>query len=89
MIKKEKKMTHWLKKHADTMIILGGILGAVLWMNKGINSLEVRVAVLESTMVTKQEFNELKQEVSNIKTVLIMQKIMPADLALHENVDNE
>lgn len=52
----------WIKKHVDTVLILGGILGAVLWMNG--------------------QFNEIHEDLTVIKTVLIMKRIMPTDLAI-------
>ena len=49
-----------IKKHVDTMVVLGGILSSILWMN--------------------HQFNELKQDILIIKTVLIMKNIMPDQL---------
>jgi len=54
----------WLKKHTDTVIVLGAILSSVLWMNGKFSSLEKDIAVM--------------------KTVMIMQKIMPPELAKTE-----
>jgi hypothetical protein len=50
----------WFKKHVDTVIVLGGILAAVLWMNG--------------------RFNKLENEMTVIKTVLILKNIMPPEL---------
>lgn len=54
-----------IKKHLDTLSIIGVVVGAALWMQTSIHRLE----------------NEFQREISLIKTVLIMQKIMPAELA--------
>lgn len=51
----------WFKKHTDTVIILGGILAAVIWMNG--------------------KFNQLEKDIAIMRTVLIMNKLMPAELA--------
>lgn len=53
-----------IKKHIDTLIILGAFASCMLWMNGKFNKIETDLAVM--------------------KTVLIMQKIMPAELALKE-----
>lgn len=51
----------WIKKHVDTVIVVGGILGVFMWMNS--------------------KFDELKTELTVIKTVLIMKEIMPMEVA--------
>lgn len=43
----------WFKKHVDTVIILGGILTSVIWMNNKFNSLEKEVAVIKAVLVMK------------------------------------
>jgi prophage maintenance system killer protein len=45
-----------IKKHVDTVIVLGGILGAVLWMNHQFNNLDKRLTVIE-TVMTMQGYN--------------------------------
>jgi hypothetical protein len=57
----------WLKKHVDTMVVLGGILAAVLWING------------EFTTV-RWEISSLRTDMAVMKTVLIMQKIMPQEI---------
>ncbi|CAB4126514.1 hypothetical protein UFOVP80_13 [uncultured Caudovirales phage] len=58
----------WFKKHVDTVVILGGILTSILWMNGKFNDV-------------KDEINEVKTEVAVMKAVLIMKNIMPIELA--------
>jgi hypothetical protein len=58
----------WLKKHTDTVIVLGGILGSVFWMNGKFNEVDERI-------------NDLKNEISTIKTILILKGIMPESFA--------
>jgi glucose-6-phosphate-specific signal transduction histidine kinase len=60
----------WMKKHVDTVIVLGGILGAILWMNGKFNDIDKR-------------FNGLEREVTIIKTVLLMKDIYPKELLLN------
>lgn len=40
-----------LKKHVDTVFILGGILGACLWMNGKFNSIEKDIAIVKAVLV--------------------------------------
>jgi len=58
----------WFKKHTDTVIILTGIISSVLWMNVKFNDID-------------KNFSKMEKEIAIVKTVLIMQKIMPAELA--------
>lgn len=39
-----------LKKHVDTVIILGGILTSVLWMNHKFNSIEKDILVMKTVL---------------------------------------
>lgn len=43
----------WFKKHVDTVIILTGILGSVLWMNSKFNDLEKEMAVVKTVLIMK------------------------------------
>jgi hypothetical protein len=58
----------WFKKHVDTVIILGGILSSVIWMNGKFNDID-------------KKFNDIEKEIVVIKTVLFMKGILPAELA--------
>lgn len=51
---------NWIKSHVDTVVVLGGILSSVIWMNgkfndvdKQLNSLEKRLVVIETVMYVK------------------------------------
>ena len=57
----------WMKKHVDTVIVLGGILGSILWMNGKFNSIDARFVAIEKDMAI-------------VKTVLLMKDIMPKEL---------
>jgi len=63
-----------IKKHVDTVIVLGGILSAVLWMNNRFNNLE-------------KEMAELKTDMAVMKTVLIMKNVMPKELAANISLE--
>jgi hypothetical protein len=43
----------WFKKHVDTVIILGGILIATLWMTSKINELEKEIAIIKTVLILK------------------------------------
>lgn len=42
-----------IKKHVDTIIVLGGILGSVLWMNGQFNKIEKDVAIIKTILFMK------------------------------------
>lgn len=58
----------WFKKHTDTVIILGGILASVFWMNGKFSDVDKR-------------FSNLEKEMAVVKTVMVMKQIMPPELA--------
>lgn len=64
-----------IKKHVDTVIVLGGILAAVLWMNSSITNLDNEIVSL------KLEISDVKKDLAIVKTVMIMQGHMPKELA--------
>jgi len=43
----------WLRKHTDTVIILGGIVSAMIWMNGKFNQLQKDVAIIKTVMLLK------------------------------------
>ena len=86
----------WFKKHVDTVIVLGGILSAVLWMEGKFSVIDTDIALIKISISNiQQEVNDLKVDVAQlktdvaqlktdisiIKTVLIMHKMMPTELA--------
>ncbi len=42
-----------VKKHVDTVIVLGGILASVLWMNGKFNEIEKEIAIIKAVMIIK------------------------------------
>jgi hypothetical protein len=61
----------WVKKHADTCVIIASIAGSILWMNGKFNDIE-------------KDIYGLKTDIAIMKTVLIMKDIMPKELAKAE-----
>lgn len=67
----------FLKKHVDTVVVVGAIVGAAMWMQSSIHRLEDDV---------NARFAKLDQDIAIIKTVLIMKNIMPTELASGHDV---
>lgn len=58
----------WFRKHVDAVVILSAFGASVLWMNGKFNDLE-------------RDIYGVDKDLAVIKTVLIMGKIMPGELA--------
>jgi hypothetical protein len=43
----------WIKKHTDTVLILGSILSSVFWMNAKFNDLEKDLLVIKTVLIMK------------------------------------
>lgn len=43
----------WLRKHVDTVIVLGGILSSVLWMNTKFNELDKEISIIKTVLIMK------------------------------------
>ncbi len=61
----------WFKKHADTVIILGGIISSLIWMNGKFSDIE-------------KNFSMIEKDIAVVKACLIMKNIMPVELANRE-----
>lgn len=57
----------WIKKHVDTVIVLTGILGSMVWINGKFEHLQSQV-------------NDVREQVIIMKTVLFMKDIIPKEL---------
>jgi len=62
----------WFKQHADTLVILGSFALCFWNMNEKMNDKFNDIG---------KEISGLKTDVAVVKAVMIMQKIMPAELA--------
>ena len=61
----------WFTKHIDAFMTIGAVVGAVLWMNGEFNDL-------------KRDMADLRTDMAVVKTVLIMKKVLPPELAQKE-----
>lgn len=60
----------WIKKHADTTIVLAAILSSVLWMNGKFNDLERDVTVIKTVLIMKNIMpSELCKKEEKVKQV--------------------
>ncbi len=64
-------MNEFLKKHADTITIVLTFLGCFWHLNERISTIE-------------KDVSAIKTEIAVLKAVMIMQKLMPAELAHKE-----
>lgn len=64
-------MNNFFKQYSNAAIVLTSVCGSLLWMNSRFNEFD-------------QRFSNLEREIAIVKTVMIMQKIMPAELANKE-----
>ncbi len=44
----------WMKKHTDAIMVIGAIIGSMLWMNGKFNEIEKDIAVIKAVLVMKQ-----------------------------------
>ena len=44
----------WIKKHADSVMVITAIAGSMLWMNGKFNDLEKDIAVIKTVLIMKQ-----------------------------------
>lgn len=47
-----------MKKHVDTVVILGGIVGSLIWMNGKFNDIDRRLVRIETIMAVKGIMND-------------------------------
>lgn len=62
---KDKDVGSWFKKHVDTIVVLGGILSATLWMTSQIHNIDNRLKVIETVLIVK---NIMPKELCNANT---------------------
>jgi hypothetical protein len=48
-----EKQDTWLKKHVDTLTIIGFVLGAAMWMNFKINQVEKDITIIKTVLIMK------------------------------------
>lgn len=55
----------WIKKHTDTVVVLGAILTSVMWMNGKFNEIEKRFSDVENRLTKIETIIYIKGLVSN------------------------
>lgn len=86
----------WFKKHVDTCIVLGAVLSSVFWMNGNFNKVEKDILSMQIAINDRfssidkdisimqisinERFSSIDKDIAILKTVLIMNKIMPHEL---------
>jgi hypothetical protein len=58
----------WIKKHSEVVTCLSGLVGLLIWNNSQFSHL-------------KDEIHKIHEEVLVIRTVMIMNKIMPNEIS--------
>lgn len=61
----------WIKKHVDTVMILGALAGFFFWIDAKFERIDSRFSVIE-------------KDVAIIKTVLMMKELLPRELAAND-----
>lgn len=54
----------WFKKHVNAVMVIGAIVGSMIWMNSEFNDIKKDIAVIKSVLVIK---NILPQELCKIE----------------------
>jgi len=44
---------NWISKHADTVVVLGGIIISTLWMNNKFHELKEDIIVMKTVLMMK------------------------------------
>jgi hypothetical protein len=73
-------MDNFIKKHVDTVVILGGIISSILWMNGKFNDVDEKFFRLTDRLYS------IENRVTKIETVLIMKSIYPSELSCSEKI---
>ena len=68
-----------IKKHVDTVVVLAGIVGSVMWMTGSIASLKTEMNEKFSGIDLK--IAAIESDIRNINTILICKGVMPRELA--------
>lgn len=60
---------NWFSKHADAVMVIGAIFCSMIWMNSKFSEVEKR-------------FSDIEKDIGIMKAVMVIQKIMPSELAV-------
>lgn len=80
-----------LKKHYETLTILGGMLvivvGCCMWINSKFSAIDEKFAASDEKFTMSN--SRIEQRLVRIETVLIMQGIMPKEMAVKKQCTPE
>jgi|GEM_PF-2085362 len=80
---KQENETNYLGKYGQTIAIICTILstvcGSLIWMNGKFNDIDAKFAIVDKEMEIR--FANMEKDMAIIKTVLLMKKILPSELA--------
>jgi hypothetical protein len=69
------------KKHVDTVVVLGGILSSVFWMNHKFTQVDEKFTqVYERFAKVDLKFAELEKDMAVMKAVLMVKDQFPKEL---------
>ena len=74
----------WIKKHVDTVAVIGSILGALVWMQTQFTKVNDKMISINDEV--KKEIASVQKDVAVIKAVLMMKNIMPPELVAKKEV---
>lgn len=69
-----------IKKHVDTVIVLGGIISSILWMNHKFTQVDNKFAKMDL------KFADIEKDLAVMKAVLITRGEFPKELATNMDV---
>jgi uncharacterized protein Yka (UPF0111/DUF47 family) len=88
----DREDINWFKRHVDTVVVLAGVIGSVLWMNHHFNESDKNIASLKSDVQksiseVEKSIALLKSDVAVIKAILVVKDVFPKELAytVHSN----
>lgn len=69
----------FFKKHADTVIILGGVLSSVMWMNGKFNDVDMRFNQID------KRFNDIENRLTRVETIIYIKGLVGHELAISKD----
>lgn len=75
---KKLNLIYWLKKHADTGIVVGVILFALNFNVKKFDKIDDKFVKMN------EKLSSMEKDITMIKTVLILNHMLPTELAKEE-----
>lgn len=71
----------WFKKHVDTVIVMGGIVTSILWMNHKFTQVDEKFAKVDLRFAAIDlKFAELEKDMAVMKAVLMVKGQFPKEL---------